>query len=102
MALALLALIVLLVLAINAWAIYIGDGKYTFLHNSASALGGMGLLSFLGLLIAYVDFFTQIWVMREGYEGEFVLFFLCATGGSTLLSLLVCTAITIKDRWHGA
>ena len=101
MALALLVLIVLLVLAINAWAIYIGDGKYTFLHNAASALGGIGLFSFLGLFIAYVDFFTQIWVRREGYEGEYVLFFLCATGGSTLLALLVCTVITIRDRRHG-
>ena len=64
----------LTVLSVNGWALYVGEGCHTVLHNAASVFGALGLVSVVIFLVASFDAFLQIWATRPGYEGMPVIF----------------------------
>ena len=90
--------IIVLVIAVNIIAIYVGNDRYSFFGNVASVFGRLGLFTLLALVIAAFDAFTNIWVKREGYEGWPVIICFYTTVGFTLISLVACITIRIQDR----
>jgi hypothetical protein len=92
--------IIAIVLLINVAALCAGYERHKPIHNMATIVGGLGLFVFIGLLIAFADAFTQVWVKRPGYEGQPVIWFFYATIATTLGSL--ATTVTIAARHFGA
>ena len=89
--------LIVLALIVNAAALYVGNERNTKLYNAATLLGGVGLFAFLGLAVAFLDAFMQIWVRRPGYEGQPVIFFLVLWGASSIGSLISVGVILIKE-----
>lgn len=58
--------------------------------------GWSGLAATGALVIAVLDLFSQIWVRRPGYEGEFVAWGLIAVGVATLGSSACLAAAAVR------
>ena len=89
--------IIAIVFLINIAAICAGHKRHKPVHNMATIFGGLGLFAFIGLLIAFADAFTQIWVKRPGYDGQPVFWFFYATIAATLGSLATAATIAVRD-----
>ena len=92
-----IAVLVLAVIA-NAAALYIGNERSNKLYNTATIFGGVGLFAFVGLAVAVLDAFTQIWVKRPGYEGQPVIFFLALLAVCAIGSAAAAGTIVFKER----
>ena len=88
----------LAVLGVNGWALYVGEGSHTILHNAASVFGTLGLVSVVIFLIASFDAFLQIWVTRPGYEGMPVIFSFWLVVLFSSISLVVVIAVAWQSR----
>ena len=102
MNLAISCLAVLLIIAANFFAFAAGSNHNTRLHRAAGLSGIFGMASALGLVVAFVDAFTQIWVKRPGYEGLPVIVFFVTTVALTIASLGLGIAVAVRDRRAGA
>ncbi|KGQ19276.1 hypothetical protein LF41_2922 [Lysobacter dokdonensis DS-58] len=63
----------------------------------AKIFGSLGLVCLLGLVIAFIDAFTQIWVKRPGYQGLPVFIFFYGTAVTTVGSLATTIAIVVGE-----
>jgi hypothetical protein len=91
----------LFALACNVSALISGNGKFSTLHNTASLLGALGLLSILiipiTLLYALTDYFTSA---DKSYRGSVILGMVALASAISIASLVV--SVLIRRRVNGA
>ena len=80
----------LILFSSNILAIRASTRGSSLWHRVAWWIGVVGLVSFLVLLVACVDLFSQIWVARPGYSGWQV---------GAALSLAITTSIAALILW---
>lgn len=98
-----LALVLLATLGIvlaNVVGLYAGYNRGTWLETLAYRSAFVGLASLLGLFVALVDAFSQIWVMRAGYEGWPVWGSLAGMIAGTACAFVAGLAVIAREnRW---
>jgi len=86
-----------LALGINISALRASHEPNRSIRVLARISGGVGMFCVLGLLVAIVDAFSQIWVKRPGYEAQPVFVFFYAAAVSTVVSMAMIVAAIIRD-----
>ena len=91
----------LFALACNVSALISGNGKFSTLHNIASLLGALGILSILvipiTLLYALTDYFTSA---EKSYRASVIVGMVVLTSAISIASLVV--SLLIRRRVNGA
>lgn len=95
---ALLVAIALVILLVNVAAIGFGKEQTGTLARAGVVCGWAGIVSLSGLVLAFLDALTQIWVKRPNYEGEPVFLFFYVTLATSVLSLGLATTMILRAR----